>query len=918
MAARKKSKLSPAAGRTGHALARYRSMRDFSVTAEPSGKSHARSRPSSHKAAALQFVVQKHAATRLHYDFRLGWNGVLKSWAVTKGPSYFPGDKRLAVQVEDHPIEYGDFEGTIPKGQYGGGTVMVWDTGTWEPHGDFDRGLVDGHLKFELHGSKLKGNWALVRMYGRAGGSDKAKANWLLIKEKDQYATESSNRPITEEAPDSAASGRTMGQIASGNGRVWTSSRNNGQAAQKPAPQERQTATDAGATRKRTHAKLSVDLSSIPREGFPGFIAPQLAQQTTAAPTGAGWVHELKLDGYRIQIHVQPNPKRNASGRNAKLLTRKGLDWTARMPDIAKAAAGLNVTSVILDGEAVALDDRGVSDFAALQAAFHEGRQRYITYFAFDILHLDGHNLRQLPLSERRKILAEVLPGKGNDSPLQLSESLDADGKEVFKKACALGAEGIVSKLAAAGYSSGRGSEWLKLKCYQEQELVIGGFTLPSKGNVGVGALLLGYYEDGKLLYAGRSGTGFTQKTHHMIRARLEALKRKGSPFSDVPREVKRTAHWVKPELVAQISFSTWTRDHLVRQAAFKGLRDDKPANEVVREGAVPPKEARQNSSTKRATSTLRQSHHADDAGTAKGLVITHPDKVLDPESGMTKQNLADYYQAVSEHLLPHIANRPLSVVRCPEGNSKPCFFQKHIGLGLPAGVKSVPIPSRKSGKSEDYLTVDSTEGLVGLAQLGVLEIHPWGSQNNSLESPDRIVFDLDPDAAIDWATLAETARNLRKRLKNLGLESFLKSTGGKGLHVVVPIEPEHEWPVIKDFAHGIVLEMEKETPELYVTKMTKATRKNRIYLDYLRNDREATSVAPYSPRARRGTPVAMPLRWIELDEAKAPAFHVTDFEKWRPRLRRDPWTALLAARQSLSDDALRDAGANRTVHPRR
>jgi bifunctional non-homologous end joining protein LigD len=868
-------------------------MRDFNVTAEPSGS--ARGKASQRSGPALPFVVQKHAATRLHYDFRLGWDGVLKSWAVTKGPSYFPGDKRLAVQVEDHPIEYGDFEGTIPKGQYGGGTVMVWDTGTWEPHGDFDRGLVDGHLKFELHGKKLKGSWALVRMHGRAGGSDKA--NWLLIKEKDEFARDSTETPITEEAPDSAASGRTLEQIASGNGRVWNVSRDNERRPQKSNAKARAAPTVATAKPKRGYASPRLDLHSAPRERFPGFIAPQLAEPVTAAPSGKDWVHELKLDGYRIQIHVE--------GHSAKLLTRKGLDWTARMPDIANAAAQLDVKSAILDGEAVALDDRGVSDFAALQAAFHEGRQRYITYFAFDILHLDGHNLRNLSLSERREILAGVLPRKSENSPLLLSESLDADGKEVFKKACALGAEGIVSKLSTAKYSSGRGSAWLKLKCHQEQELVIGGFTLPSKGDVGIGALLLGYYEDGKLVYAGRSGTGFTQQTHRMIRARLDKLEQKASPFAGVPREVKRTAHWVKPQLVAQISFSTWTRDHLVRQAAFKGLREDKAAREVVRERAVTPKAAKRNDSIGRSSSILRQGQSKKDAGMPIGLAITHPDKVLDPASGMTKQDLAEYYLAVSGHLLPHISNRPLSIVRCPDGSSKPCFFQKHVGMGIPAGVKTVSIRSPKSGRREDYLTVDSSDGLVGLAQMGALEIHAWGAQNNSLDRPDRVVFDLDPDVAIDWVTLEETASNLRNRLKKLSLESFLKSTGGKGLHVVVPIEPEHEWPVIKDFAHRMVLEMEREKPELYVTKMAKATRKNRIYLDYLRNDREATSVAPYSPRARSGTPVAVPLRWNELNATKAPAFHVSDFETWQGRLRRDPWTALLAERQSLSNKAL-------------
>ncbi len=912
MATRKQSKLA-GAGRAKDPLAAYQSMRDFNVTAEPRGSS--RGRPSARTTPALPFVVQKHAATRLHYDFRLAWNGVLKSWAVTKGPSYDPGDKRLAVQVEDHPIEYGDFEGTIPKGQYGGGTVMVWDSGTWEPTGDVDRGLDDGHLKFGLHGNKLNGGWALVRMRGRDGASEKS--NWLLIKEKDAFARESSGTPITEEAPDSAATGRSMEEIASANDRVWDSAQKNGGAGAKPLAKKKPAATAAAARPKVAPARPIADLTRAPRERFPGFIAPQLAQQSATPPSGSNWRHELKLDGYRIQIHIQPNGKQNPDSRSVKLLTRKGLGWTARMPAIANAAAGLNATSAILDGEAVALDEKGVSDFAALQAAFQEGRQRYITYFAFDILHLDGHNLRSLPLSERRRILAGLLSGNGDGSPLRLSESLEADGKEVFKKACALGAEGIVSKLATAKYTSGRANTWLKLKCHLEQEFVIGGFTLPSKGDVGIGALLLGYYEAGKLRYAGRSGTGFTQKTHRMIRAQLDKLRQRESPFADVPREIRRTAHWVKPERVAQITFATWTRDRLVRQAAFKGLREDKPANEVVRETPAAPVAAKRNASTRQADSTLHPKLNRKAAMATTDLAITHPDKVLDPESGMTKQQLAEYYLAVADHILPHISNRPLSMVRCPEGDSKPCFFQKHVGLGLPAGINSVSIRNPKTGEKEDFITLNSREGLVGLAQMGVLEIHPWGSQNDSPDQPDRIVFDLDPDAAVNWATLAATATDLRSRLRKLGLESFLKSTGGKGLHVVVPIEPEHDWPAIKDFAHRLVLDMEKEKPDLYVTKMTKATRKNRIYLDYLRNDRESTSVAPYSPRARAGAPVAMPLRWNELDAAKAPSFHVSDFEQWRARLRRDPWAELLAARQRLSDKVLRSAGAGAPAHAR-
>jgi len=892
MATRKHSASTPKANRT---LARYQRKRDFSVTAEPRG--NASKRGNAHAKEKLPFVVQKHAATRLHYDFRLGWNGVLKSWAVTKGPSYFPGHKRLAVEVEDHPWDYRDFEGTIPKGQYGGGTVMVWDHGDWTPIGDVDQGLRDGHLKFELHGKKLKGRWALVRMHGHGERPDKP--NWLLIKDRDKYARESSDEAITEESPDSAVSKRSLEEIAARKGRVWNSKAGgNTQPAQKPVARNGSAVAQA-VKPASSRLKRPPNLRHAPLERFPGFIAPQLAQQALSPPGGNDWVHELKLDGYRIQIQVRSGERHTAKTLKVRLLTRKGLDWTSRMPDIAAAAAQLNVKDAILDGEAVALDDQGVSNFADLQAAFQEGSQHYITYFAFDLLHLDGHNLRGLPLTERKRMLSHLLDNSDENSPLRLSEDLKADGDEVFKKACALGAEGIVSKLASAKYNSGRSGAWIKLKCRVEQEFVIGGFTLPSKGTAGIGALLLGYYEGGKLRYAGRSGTGFTQATHKLLRAKLDRLARRDSPFADVPREMRRGAHWVKPELVAQIAFSTWTRDNLVRQAAFKGLREDKPAKEVIRESAVATNRTKPGLLNKKGKA-VPHSSNSSSATATNDLSITHPDKVLDAESGMTKGQLAEYYEAVAEHLLPHIADRPLSVVRCPDGNSKPCFFQKHIGLGLPPGVKSVSIPNRKTHEKEEYLTVDSSEGLVGLAQLGVLEIHPWGSHNQSLEKPDRIVFDLDPDTAIQWKTLAETAREFKKRLTKIGLDSFVKSTGGKGLHVVVPIKPDHEWPEIKTFAHDFVLELEKQNPELYVTKMTKATRKNRIYLDYLRNDREATSVAPYSPRARTGTPVAVPLRWSELDAAKPPAFHVSDFAKWKQRLRHDPWIKMLTEEQSL------------------
>jgi bifunctional non-homologous end joining protein LigD len=543
-----KKSVSPAAGKVSRQLARYRSMRDFNTTAEPRGNgANARART-----AALPFVVQKHAARQLHYDFRLAWNGVLKSWAVTKGPSYFPGHKRLAVHVEDHPLEYGDFEGTIPKGQYGGGAVMVWDTGTWKPLGDAKRGLSEGHLKFELEGSKLKGKWALVRMHGRADRP--GRENWLLIKEKDEYARKESDEAIVDEAPDSAVTGKTIDEIANGKGRVWNSSRGSSTNAEESGAASSGVSKAPRRTGRKQTARLEAALKKLPKESFPGFIEPQLAQSATTAPSGAEWVHEIKLDGYRIQIHIRQKSSRGKSERQARLFTRKGLDWTHRMPDIAQAAARLEVTSAILDGEAVALDEQGVSDFAALQAAFQEQTRRDITYFAFDLLHLDGHNLRGLALVERKELLAGLLAGFDETGPLRYSEHIQSEGKEVFAKACDLGAEGIVAKIAQSKYISGRSSQWLKLKCILEQEFVIGGFTPPTKGGTGIGALLLGYYERGKLRYAGRCGTGFTQQTHKLLRRKLDAILQNQSPFAEIPRDARRDAQWVKPQMVGQVA----------------------------------------------------------------------------------------------------------------------------------------------------------------------------------------------------------------------------------------------------------------------------------------------------------------------------------------------------------------------------
>jgi bifunctional non-homologous end joining protein LigD len=899
-------------------LERYRSMRDFQITAEPSGGNG----KSKSKQQQLPFCIQKHAASHLHYDFRLGWNGVLKSWAVAKGPSYFTGDKRLAVQVEDHPMEYGGFEGIIPAGQYGGGTVMLWDQGTWEPqagHEDVDKGLRDGSLKFVMHGKKIKGKWALIRMGGKA--ANERKPNWLLIKEHDDFERGEDDPCVTVDEPDSVVTGRTMDQIAHNEDHVWNSkdtAKGKAWYRQVGKTEEFEDAIEKSAFKKKRSMSASAfekSLSKLPKELQPGFVAPQLALQAISPPVGEGWLHELKLDGYRMQA------RKNGSG--VQMLTRKGLDWTERVRSVANEVAKLAVDKVTLDGEVVVLAENGTTNFADLQASFQDGAKNLLTYFCFDLLHVDGRNMRELPLRQRKEMLSNVLDGVNGDH-LRMSEHLETNGAELFHKACELHAEGIVSKKAAGRYSSGRSGDWLKMKCLHEQEFVVGGFTLPSNGIQGVGALLLGYYRDDKLIYAGRTGTGFTQKTHKLIRKKLDSMVEAATPFEKLPGDARRGAKWVKPEMVVQVRFATWTADDLVRQAAFLGIREDKSAGEVVREEAtVAP---RPKDSGKKALAT-KSSAQSDATHGVKGRVaaknstagkhapvrLTHPEKVLDEESGLTKQMLADYYWAVAEEMLPHIADRPLSLVRCPEGSGKPCFFQKHVNAMLPPGIGSVDIADKK-GKVEPYITLSTAEALAGLAQMGVLEVHPWSSRNEDLEHPDHLIFDLDPDETLQWNVLTGAAAEVRKRLKAIGLESFLKTTGGKGLHVVVPIAPKLEWPAAKEFAHEFVNAMEKANPSLYLTKMTKAARKGKIYLDYLRNERGATSVAPFSPRARAGGPVSLPLKWADLKLAERPVFRVAEFEEWKGRLKTDPWKSMVGMKQRITAEALASVGMKRSA----
>jgi bifunctional non-homologous end joining protein LigD len=951
------SKKQSASSAVDEQLARYRSMRDFHITAEPSGsKSDAKKTANP---TALPFCIQKHAASHLHYDFRLGWNGVLKSWAVAKGPSYVTADKRLAVQVEDHPMEYGGFEGIIPKGQYGGGTVMLWDQGTWEPqpaYPDVDAGLRSGSLKFILHGAKLQGKWALIRMHGKSGGSE-SKPNWLLIKEHDDFERPPTEPSITESEPNSVVTSRSIDQIAASEDHVWNSkdtrsgprawySQPSKTPADESAPNARVPHPYAGASTRMggmRNARSPTDetipsITSLPRESQPAFLPPQLAQQAETPPSSAGWLHELKLDGYRIQARK--------SGGRVQLLTRKGLDWTHRMKPIAEEIARLSAASCTLDGEVVVLRPDGTTSFADLQASFQESARHHLTYFVFDLLHLNGRNPRSLALSARKTLLGDLIANANSDI-LHLSDHLGGDGPAILRNACRMHAEGIISKRADAAYCAGRSSDWIKCKCLHEQELVIGGFTLPSAGHTGmhgIGALLLGYYAKDKFVYAGRTGTGFNQKTHTLLRDKLEALTQPKSPFDkELPADQRRGARWVRPELVAQVRFATWTADHLVRQAAFLGLREDKPATEVTRETSAPtPKSSRpQNPASEppmsekenagvphsrasrvsgkkmiapaKARTTHNEQRPTSNAPLPHPLIrLTHPDKILDPLSSLTKQALADYYYAIAPWMLPHIAGRPLSIVRCPEGSSSQCFFQKHVNATLPPGIGSVMVTDKKSGTPEPYITLvdDSATptALASLAQLGVLELHPWGSHNSDLEHPDRLIFDLDPDEHLPWSTVVTAAHEFRDRLKKLKLTSFLKTTGGKGLHVVVPFtpSPKLDWPTVKELAHKFVLAMERENPRVYLTKMSKAARAGKIYLDYLRNERGATAVAPYSPRARTGVNVSMPLDWKEVAASgafanKRPEFSVATFLDWRDRLKKDPWKSIPDTTQSLN-----------------
>ena len=849
-------------------LERYRSKRDFRKTAEPA--------PGEVKQAApgFSFVVQKHAARRLHYDFRLELDGVLKSWAVTKGPSLDPADKRLAVHVEDHPLEYGGFEGIIPRGEYGGGTVMIWDRGRWEPEGDPHRGYEEGKLSFRLFGKRLKGRWTLVRMGGRAA-REGPNENWLLIKSADAAARPGEGDRLVEIDARSVLSRRTMRQIAQAADRVWQSNK-----ADDPPPGQASAKKAAPPEWPYGPATLGSAAADMPE-----FVAPALASLASKPPAGDRWCHEIKFDGYRMQCRIEDG--------STALRTRTGLDWTDRFRRIADAATRLPAGRAMLDGEVVALLPSGASSFSRLQEALKNGQADDIVYFVFDLLFLDGRDLRGESL-ERRKAMLRALIGE-EESVIRYSDHQVSNGPPLFESACRMGLEGIVSKRLAAPYPLGRTRDWLKSKCVERQEFVIGGFTKPTTRTRGVGALLVGYYDGGRatqggeqgLVYVGRVGTGFTEATSRELRDRLDPLRAEGPPFAQIAPAEWRDAIWVEPRVVCEVDYRGWTSDRRLRHASFQGVREDKPAETVRLEAAADP-------------SRDEPAHTAADAALDEAR-LTHPDRVLYPEQGLTKRGLAEYYAQVARWMLPHVANRPLSLVRCPSGHHKECFYQKHIGNGLPDGLREVMIAESKG--EEPYAVLDDLSGLLALVQMSVLEIHPWGSRADDVEHPDRIIFDLDPDPAVPWARVVSAGFEMRERLMALGLVSFVKTTGGKGLHVVAPVIPRAEWPEVKAFCEEVAKAAVRDSPDRYTANMAKAARTGKIFIDYLRNGRGATAVAAYSPRARAGTPVATPLAWEELSEAiTSDHFTVESVPRRLDALESDPWEGMVDVQQALPD----------------
>ena len=779
----------------------YNRKRDFSKTQEPKGRKL--------KGEGDSFVVQKHDASRLHWDFRLELDGVLKSWAVPKGPSLDPGENRLAMRTEDHPLDYGTFEGTIPKGEYGGGTVMLWDQGRWEPdpRKDPSKTIEEGHLHFTLEGERMKGEWVMFRLKPKPG--EKAEP-WMLKKVTDEYADPDNGDALVDNDVTSVTTGRTMAEIAAGED-VWRSNRGG----------------QKGGRGKKASGKAP-----------PPFQEPQLATLVDEVPTGNAWIHEYKYDGYRLLLSVGDGV--------ASAWTRNGKDWSDKFKALVKAAAKLPA-GCLLDGEAVALDDKGRPSFQLLQSTLKDSRGANLAFYAFDLLVDRGEDIKKLPNIERKERLAALL--EGVSGPIIYGDHVIGRGEAMFNAMCEQGGEGIVSKLAKAPYKGTRSRNWLKVKCIQRQEFVIVGWS-ESDRRIGFRSLLLAARDGKKLTYVGKVGTGFNAKLMGELMDRMRPLAIDKAPV-EVPRADRKGAHWVKPELVGEIAFTEFTDDGILRHPSFVGLREDKPAKDVVRET---PKHL--NKSEKKADRPTAES---------LGIRISNPERVIYPEDGLTKADLANYYAAVDPLIMIDAAQRPMTLIRCPQGRAKKCFFQKHDSGTFGPDVKHVPI-KEKDGHLEDYLYFDDIKGLLACVQMGTVEFHGWGSKVDKVEYPDRLVFDLDPDVGLDFAKVKEAALRLKALLGDLGLKTFPLLSGGKGIHVVVPLDVSKDWPTVKSFADRFSRAIAEAEPEMFTANIRKVQRQGRIFLDWLRNQRGATAVMPYSARAREGAPVSAPIAWEELD----------------------------------------------------
>ncbi|MCE8004266.1 DNA ligase D [Billgrantia ethanolica] len=841
-------------------LEEYRRKRDFERTREPAGGADKES------VTGNLYVMHKHAASHDHFDLRLEQDGVLRSWALPKGPSLEPGEKRLAVEVEDHPLEYGEFEGVIPEKSYGGGTVMLWDRGTWQLKGKPKPDRID----IELDGERLKGNWTLTRMSGKR--QDKHGRNWLMIKRHDDQPRMDAS--LTVDLDESVVSGRSMGEIADDRDDTWGAD----------TPE----VPDPG------------DLDGARKARLPKELKPQLATLAREVPTQGEWIHEIKLDGYRLLARIEKG--------NVRLITRNGKDWTHRFAGIAQALEPLPVDLALLDGEVVAMGKDGISRFGELQEALSSGRTSALIYQLFDLPYLAGYDLAGVPLLQRKRTLAALLEAAGMQSgtgTIRYSDHLDAQGEAFHARACQMGLEGIISKRADSPYQQKRSRDWLKVKCVSHEEFVVGGYTEPGGSRSGFGSLLMGAYGKQGLIYAGRIGTGFSHRLLERLSATLQELAVKRSPFhGSVPDS--RAVNWVRPELVIEVEFTERTRDGRLRHPAFRGMREDRNPEEIR---MTPTKEmAPEGTSTQEQTPSKPAARKRKDETSLLGVRLTSPERVLFPEQGLTKLDLARLYEQIHEWVLPHLARRPLSLVRCPQGRNDECFFQKHPRSAIPDSVPRIDVPEKKG--SAEYVYVESAADLIGLVQAGALEIHPWGSRIDHLEQPDNLVFDLDPDEGIAWQEVLRVAVTLRERLESLGLTPFLRTTGGKGLHLVVPIEPSAEWDRAKAFAKGVAEAHAKDDPQRLTTNMSKAKREGRIFIDYLRNGRGATAVASYTVRARQNAPVAVPIRWDELNAAlRADRYNVQNLRRRLSALREDPWAGFSEAARPLDAKLLKAVG---------